>query len=1281
MIHHLTRATKHLIFWGLCAMALAMTLVRFTLSVIDIYREDLERIISQEIEAPVKIARLGAGMRGFRPELLLKNVQVSATETAQKAPVSVQEIRLSMDLLKSYGQQPMLASSWITLVGADLTVLRRSDGSIGVKGLKASNAEPPYWLLHAAQFEILRSQIAWLDEMSPLKPIPAPKPLVFNNLNVVLNSDQNGQRHAIKMLVAPPKAYAKAVSVVMQLRGNFLAPQGVNGIIYMEGKDLQLANLLKVPLPLNLSVTAGVGNIQLWSFWKRSTLQAITGIDELQQAVLQRPAQSPLAIKQLSNRFNFKQEDGRWGVQLDRLSLNASALQVKDVKLGLDGLQTPTPKLQQLSLDVPQLDLQQAANVGQFLSLPLPMPAKAIQGQLTALHLALAPEAQQFNVQGAFDDVSIAAYQSIPGISHVSGRIQGNQQQGELSLALKASALDMPRIFAKPLPLDALNTTFKWQQTANDWLISSPKIVAGVPDLQTDSCLNLKINRQTQAIWMDLQTAFKGSTDIQAFGRYWPVGLMGKEAVTWLNQAFTKGRVSPRSVSFSGALADFPFTQKPGAFKLILDFKGVDLQYAADWQPAKAIDAEVMFHNDGLHISAQQASVAGAKMRQFDIGVPSFMTSPYLSVQVKGDPDIRQVLSFLQKSPVQNTVDRLLEVISPQGLAPLDVLVQVPLTDNSPIKVKGALQLQKVNLAVLPLSLPVQAAQGRIDFNEQGIIGGQLSAKTLGDAIHVVIHNNSERLQLDVTGHTDIVDLQQQFDLPIWHFAHGDGDYKLGLTLPQDLRPATLAFSSDLNGIALRLPDVLAKKAAENRPLTMQMTLGDNPLLPMSLRLGKSLKMAVLFNGKARQVAASELLIGAGELGELSAQEGRLALNLAECRLDEWLDLADVFSEHAQATAPFFKQIKLQAKQLLWQGQALGALNANMSYQADAWQIALDSTVLKGHIVKPAAIQQDKPMQLALDTINLSALGRLKPSAAPVNAKTTSQRLPLFSLNAQQILWDGVNVGTLTIETERVFNGLAFKPIKLKNARGSLDLTGDWLITPTGQQTRVAGTLQLQQFGGFLETLKLSKDVKGADAKADIAVNWQGAPQQFALERLQGKIGVELGNGRILSIEPGFGRLLGFLAFEQWGRRLRLDFSDMLSEGLTFNNIHGHFDLQRGDAVTDNLVIDAVPAIVDVKGVAHLAERSLDYHVKVLPKSSAALPIAGTIVDKVVTYGLEAITGNSQAGFLLGTEYKILGSWENPQVTRLHEKDGLLQKTWYGLTDFSWTNKKKPKQP
>jgi len=76
-------------------------------------------------------------------------------------------------------------------------------------------------------------------------------------------------------------------------------------------------------------------------------------------------------------------------------------------------------------------------------------------------------------------------------------------------------------------------------------------------------------------------------------------------------------------------------------------------------------------------------------------------------------------------------------------------------------------------------------------------------------------------------------------------------------------------------------------------------------------------------------------------------------------------------------------------------------------------------------------------------------------------------------------------------------------------------------------------------------------------AVVDFTGAWNGAPYQFSLAALRGKLDVNLKNGRILSIEPGFGRLLGVLAMAQWIKRLQLDFSDIYQEGLTFNSITG----------------------------------------------------------------------------------------------------------------------------
>ena len=54
------------------------------------------------------------------------------------------------------------------------------------------------------------------------------------------------------------------------------------------------------------------------------------------------------------------------------------------------------------------------------------------------------------------------------------------------------------------------------------------------------------------------------------------------------------------------------------------------------------------------------------------------------------------------------------------------------------------------------------------------------------------------------------------------------------------------------------------------------------------------------------------------------------------------------------------------------------------------------------------------------------------------------------------------------------------------------------------------------------------------------------------VSELQGKIEANLTGGRILSVEPGFGRVLGMLAMAQWIKRLQLDFSDVYEEGLDF---------------------------------------------------------------------------------------------------------------------------------
>jgi uncharacterized protein YhdP len=216
------------------------------------------------------------------------------------------------------------------------------------------------------------------------------------------------------------------------------------------------------------------------------------------------------------------------------------------------------------------------------------------------------------------------------------------------------------------------------------------------------------------------------------------------------------------------------------------------------------------------------------------------------------------------------------------------------------------------------------------------------------------------------------------------------------------------------------------------------------------------------------------------------------------------------------------------------------------------------------------------------------------------------------------------------------------------------------------------GHLEIPRAGQWLTQLDITKELMETSAIVDFTGTWKATPNQFSLAALQGKLDVNLKNGRILSIEPGLGRLLGMLAMAQWLKRVQLDFRDMYQEGLTFNSINGHFDLSNGKAVTRDLVIDAIPATITITGETDYVNRSLDQIISVVPKSADAVPIAGTIMGKVAALIGQTLTGKNQEGFFFRSQYLVKGGWENAQIIPLHENEGLLQKTWTGISGFPW---------
>ncbi|MFZ2168545.1 MAG: DUF3971 domain-containing protein, partial [Methylococcaceae bacterium] len=564
MIHHIKRATRHLIFWSLIASAVSLTAVRLLLLGIDNYKADLSARVSELVGAPVTIGRIRANMRGYNPEIVLRDIDILSVVANEKPAIQLKEIRMGINLLDMLVSKDRLASAWVTLVGAKLSVKRKEDGSFAIIGLNASD-EHPLWLLQGGKYEVLQSEVTWQDEKKKSRA------LKFEAVDLaIINNDQ---QHRLNVLMKLPKKFGDTLTVSMNLTGNVFKPSAVDGSIYIDGKNLNLTEWVTRDLPASMSIRSGSGDVRVWGELQHSQLVSLVGDMQLHQLNLSRPDNGVFPVKQLDTSFRWELNDSQWQLNVPRFLLETAEKKwpaaVFSVAINRNNV------LHNFGLFVEQVDVQEVSRILEFFA-PLPEGAGALlaqaqlKGSLEQMSLFADLDQNRFAVNGKFTKLTVAAMAAIPGIENLTGQLKGSDQLGVIRLATQDARMTSNGLFREALKIKNLNGAITWRQTPDDWMLSSSMIELDSPDIQTKNRLLLRIPKTNGQIFMDLQTEFAGD-DMSKARYYLPTGIMDKPVVDWLDHAFIRGRVPKGGMLFYGNLNDFPFTGKQGVFETLFE--------------------------------------------------------------------------------------------------------------------------------------------------------------------------------------------------------------------------------------------------------------------------------------------------------------------------------------------------------------------------------------------------------------------------------------------------------------------------------------------------------------------------------------------------------------------------------------------------------------------------------------------------------------------------------------------------------------------------------------
>ena len=591
MIHHVTRATRIFIFWTLILLAVFSTGLRLFFVEITTYKAELESQISELLDVPFKIGKLRAHMRGFNPELILKDITILGQDSDNPA-IQFREIRLGINVFDILKKQDLFSSAWISLVGAKLTVIRKRDGTFAVVGLKA-NDEKPFWLMRGGRYEILDSEVSWLDDMRQAKT------QVIQHVNITLNN-LSKNKHQLRMQANLPENFGKKLTLMMDFSGDLFTQGIFDGTLYVKGQQVIFSEVFTSKVPTKFMLESGETDFELWSEWEKSRMVDLTGEVSIKNGSVANQKTQSLPVDDLVAEFRWQRQAEQWQLDMSRLSLHSGEQKWPEARFSLS-----VDANQKLAAAVEQLDLNQASELLLFsglLAKQYSKPLKKINlyGQLNNLVLLANLENRDFSVNGEVKDLSFLAIENLPAVQGFSGWVKGTEQKGEILLTTESAQLKLARIFRKPLEISKLYGRLGWQQNSENWHLSSQMLKLETPDIKTQNRFQVIIPKQRKASFIDWQTVLADGYDAIHSQKYFPVRRMQKPVARWLDQLLTAGRVTQGKLVFYGHSNDFPFSKGNGIFQADLEATGVGLSYSPKWPRATELDVNVRFNNDKI---------------------------------------------------------------------------------------------------------------------------------------------------------------------------------------------------------------------------------------------------------------------------------------------------------------------------------------------------------------------------------------------------------------------------------------------------------------------------------------------------------------------------------------------------------------------------------------------------------------------------------------------------------------------------------------------------------
>lgn len=1254
----LLHAIRRLLIIGVIGWAVLTLLIRGLTPWLGSQRDNLAELLSRHFGVPVEIAGLRASWIGVGPELRLHGVRIG------RAPeqLVLEDAKLDFEPLFLLRERSLQALR-LVVEGVAIHVVRETSGQIHLHGLGGialraqaapDTAASPLPLPN--HLRIRNARLVWEDRML------AKPALILDAIDI--ESHRDGERLRLKASLRTSGGQARLIA---DLHG-LLARTDWSGRTYLHIADLDLADLLRQYLPAHYRLDSMQLNLDLWNDWRDARPFDSSGHLQVKDLHMHTQAGGEaVAIEQLGGDFRFQRAASNWTLQLAKIQVQRDGHVWPSGRLALRRTEiSPQQGKWQLAADYLRLD-----DVAHVLGLRMPNPdlqrmlaRLRPRGDLHNLTAGLTSRPDGIDtwwVKSDFSRLGVDPWQDIPGVEGLSGGIDGNQDLLHLDLASTGVAVDTAGLFRWPLQIERLTGPIYLHNNTSGWRIDSPALVVDTPHISTVSRLHIA-GGGGQPLFMDLQGDFRDGEGIHA-PAYYPTAIMGAPLVRWLDESVLAGHVTAGSVLVHGPLRDFPFaTNHNGIFEVAFHVRDGLLRYQPGWPALEDLDANLLFHGNQLDITLNRGRIYTSEVTHATGHISSLNPAGTLAMQGEIAGPLADKLHLLTEDAFRDRFGHIAAALQAEGDARLSLDFAVPLGEFGDYRLAGRLAFADNRLRLPDWNLDLSQARGNLDFTLDSLRAQNITVRTLDSQVRIDVKPGRDgATRVSARGDIAAAAIVRQVPQLPAAIAQGQAPFAIDIDIPAVSAPpdtpSVLTVTSNLDGMALALPQPLGKTATEQRALRVRMPLsGHTRSVPLEIDFGTDIRARFSADWQSGDIAFG------GAPATLSRQPGyRLRGRVKRVEVDGW-EILMAARGNAAPTAPSLIDADLDIDELWIGGLRIPELALVAQSEGGRWRGSASTARFDGRFDLPADRARE-PLRVNLHHLNIPLEPYAadappdSPAAPPDSHSGPDPRTwPALELSCDRLTIGKADFGEFQVVARRSLDGLVLERARMHGGEVEVHAEGSWLYRSTGPRTKLLGRATNADLGGLLDHLGYPQIVEKGGGGLSFDLSWPGNPAQFHGATLTGELDLVLGRGRLLEIDPGAAKLTGLLNLGTLGRRLRLDFSDLYGQGLAFDQVSGHFYIDLGQAYTNDLALEGPGGRIDFGGRLGLVDRDLDQIVAVNPRLDATLPLAGTLAGGPVA-GLAVLLAQSVLGDRIRDinrlEYSISGPWAEPLVTPL----------------------------